>query len=264
MLRTLIKMNNNFNNFKQVISYTKDRIYCAGECHGRFNEEIDVIVVKLREYILANQEYDPLQDIDEEGNNPLHLVAKNGLYEFFDMFHSHKSFDNLKNMPNNKNETPLDLVKFRMYDSILLINPSCSSDISIMVTKPYYSESFPKLEKIMIECGCLNNFRLTEMLISMASENLEKITSDKFFKEESIKTIEMSKIFCSTFLKNTRPKDDEDEDEDEKVREQIDDMKKQYEPLVLYLQKLISELKKLPSDEINSFDDLIKLSRPAH
>lgn len=259
-------MSNNFKNFKQVISYTRERIYCAGECNGRFNEEIEHVLIKIKE--LNN--YDPLQDIDDEGNNPLHLVAKNGIFEFFDVLHSHKSFDKLKNTPNNKNETPLDLVKFRIYDSTLLINPLYINDIAMWVTKPYYSESFPKLEKIMIEHGCLSNFNLVDMLISKANENLEKLTSDEYLKEEAVKRIEMNKKFESFFDQNkVRSKadllnmclEDQYEKDQIKIQEYINGAKKQNLPMVEYLHLLISGLKELPSNEINSFDDLLKFDQ---
>jgi ankyrin repeat protein len=44
----------------------------------------------LKDYIQTNLEYDPLKDIDEDGNNPLHLTAKYGIYEFFDVLCNHK------------------------------------------------------------------------------------------------------------------------------------------------------------------------------
>lgn len=171
-------------------------------------------------------------------------------------------------MTNNKNETPLDLVKFRIYDSILLINPSCLNDITMltMLTRKYYFESFPKLEKIMIENGCMSNFSLIDMLISMASENLEKITSDEYYKEEAIKMTELMKTFESLSKKLKTKSDllnmcieDQSEINKIKVQEHIKSMKEQNEPRVVYLQNLIYKLKKLPSDEVNSFDDLIKL-----
>lgn len=250
-------MNDNFNNFKQVISYTRDRIYCAGEVNGRFNEEINKVLIKIKNFMTINNNYDPLQDIDDEGNNPLHLTAKYGIFEFFDILHSHKSFGKLKNMLNNKNETPLDLAKFRLYKSMLLINPSYVNDIAMWVTEPYYSESFPKLEKIMIEYGCLNNFNLIDMLISKAEENLAKLTSDKYLKEEAVKRMEMVKIFDTTLSPNkVRSGTDQI-----KIQEHVDSMKEQNKFLVEYLQSLISSLKELPPNEINSFDDMLKFDR---
>jgi hypothetical protein len=100
-----------------------------------------------------------------------------------------------------------------------LINPNCAYDISMCVTKPYYCESFLKLEKVMIEYGHTSNVLLIDMVIFMLNENLEKIINYD-------RATEMSKIF-DVFSRNQCEISRE---------EKINDMKKQNQTLIVYWQ----------------------------
>ncbi len=258
-------MDLNFESFKNVISYTSDRIYCAGECGGKFNEAIDNIAMKFKDHMSKNKTYNPLQDLDDEGNNPLHLVAKNGICGFFSVFRDHESFNKLKNMPNNRNETPLDLVKLRPYDSMTLFNQPYEF-IVMWVTNPYYSKSFPELEKLMVESGCTSNFSFIEMLISYANKIIEQCTCDQSVKKEAAKTIELRKFIniCMPCVSKNVMFNICFEDEDEELQKEINRKKKKREPYVTYLREMIHELEKLPSHEINSFDDLPIFDKPVY
>lgn len=245
-------------NFEKLMRYTGDRIYCAGECGGNFDREMNNILIKIKEYISKNESYDPLKDIDSDGNNPLHLVAKNGFYELFNIFlMSQESFDKMKNMPNNRNETPLDLVKIRLHMSMPIINPHLLNDISICVTTPYYVLSFPKLEKLMIEHGCVSNFRLMDMFISRINESIEKYTDDQVIKKHALEIIRLERGEVFNICMGIPVRSYTEEENNTILQEKIDEIKKDIQPDIEYLWYLHSRMSELPSEKIDSFEDLL-------
>lgn len=96
-------------NFKKLIEYTEDRIYCAGEFDRNVDKEINGCIKKF-EKILQNSNYNVCNEIDENGNNILHLIAENGFYEFYIVLKNNENFDKLKNMTNNDNMTNINVI----------------------------------------------------------------------------------------------------------------------------------------------------------
>lgn len=134
-----------------VINYTLDRIYCNGELSKEPKKGIDEGLIKF-ETILTDPEYDIFTDIDNDGNNVLHLIAMEGLYEFYDRMKKHKDFDKMKNKTNYYNMTPFDIATSRIYEVKKAIAHKYKNPfklIPFLVTQNYYCESVPKLLNMM-------------------------------------------------------------------------------------------------------------------
>lgn len=227
-----------FDNFKQIIDYARDRIYCSGECNGKFNEEIENNVINVVEKHLST--HDPLQDLDKEGNSPLHLIAKYGLYELFLVLKKHPSFDKLKYTTNKKNETALDLVKLGGNDINIVINTdNYINNIAIMVTSTYYDNSFPKIEKELEELDCPSNFSLKELYLSTIKQNIEQILDEKNIEKLAKERVEMQSLFGKI--------------KEENQEEQIDIIKQENKSVIEYFQKVVPMIESLTSEEIKKY-----------
>jgi hypothetical protein len=230
----------NYSNFGQLIHYTKDRIYCAGECNGRFIEEINKNVIgKVEKYLST---HDPFYDIDENGNSPLHLIAKNGLYELFLILKKHPSFDQLRNLMNKRNETALDLAKLGGDDVYVIISPdNYINSIPTLVTIPYYDVSFPKLVKEMEDIHCLSNLSLKDMYLSKIKQNIEQLSIEQSNEQTIEQIIEKRRLKYSLllpFMKQT----------DEDIQREIDYNNQLYKDKIAHLHSIMNALE-LSSDE---------------
>ena len=108
-------------------------------------------MVKL-EKLLNNSEHDLSKDTDQQGNNILHLIAENGLFEFYMKVRDHRDFDKMKNQCNNLSMTPHDIISarpklFKCIFSVVFQDPMTM--IPAMVTSSYHNDAVPKLTDAM-------------------------------------------------------------------------------------------------------------------
>ena len=179
-----------FSGFKSVLNYTLDRIYCAGETGGDFNTGIKSGLEKLNE-LLEIADYDPTVDLDEEGNNPLHLVAKHGLFEFYKVLKELKQFNVLRESVNHHGQTPLDLASLSEKLVFIWFCPQALKNVFVMiprlVTEKYYRASYPKLVLSMTEDACPKHKSVRDMYLAM-SEMFIKMLSDQCVEDENSET----------------------------------------------------------------------------
>lgn len=146
-----------YNNASDFFEYARDRIYCRGEVDGKFDLLFITLIEKFKQFI-NNPNYDIKLDLDKDSNNVLHLIAKHGLYEFYEIIKQHEDFESLKNQKNIFNFTPCDYANsFPYIVRFLIANISNNSMfyIPVLVTQNYYFKSFFNLLIDMKKDGLL-------------------------------------------------------------------------------------------------------------
>ncbi len=140
---------------KEIIDEIRDRIYCQCESNGSAKEAIEKIMDKFKNFLYQDN-YDIENDLDNENNNILHLIAKSGLSDFYDIIKKHPNFDNIKNVKNKNGFTPYDIAKSYPFFIKYLISKLSNNPVfcvPILVTQHYYFEStFELIEKMKNDC----------------------------------------------------------------------------------------------------------------
>jgi hypothetical protein len=164
----------NQNNAKNIINYILDRIYCQCESNGNFQEAVDKTTPKFREFIY-DPNYNIEKDLDDDGNNISHLIAKYSLVDFYDEIKKHPKFDNIKNSKNKFDLTPYDIAKqypFMInYISTFYSNNSMFA-IPILVTRHYYMKAMYDLVDKMKNDNLIFNYHF-EKTNKYLVQNLE-------------------------------------------------------------------------------------------
>lgn len=178
------------NKCRDIIEYTTNRIYSIGEQNimryyymgeRKKSEEEEELIYnnKIRECIerfeelLRDSNYNICNDLDNNNNNVLHLIAENGLYELYEIIKKNENFDRMKNMTNLDNMTPLDIaiiipIKIKTLISCIIGNQE--GIITYRAMKPYLSKSVNKLIKEMTIDNLLTNGTLKYKIILYLSK----------------------------------------------------------------------------------------------
>jgi len=138
--------------------YVRDRIYSHGECDGNFKKAISEIK-EIYDVFITNFD---ITSTDDDGNNILHLIAKNGIYELYDFIKLHPNFDIIKNKSNNAGFTPYDISKSYPYLLEIAINSlkifTGNMCIPFFVTYKYYITASYKTTQAMKNDNLIYNF----------------------------------------------------------------------------------------------------------
>jgi hypothetical protein len=138
-------------NAKEMIDYIDDRIYCQCESNGNAKEAIEKNIDKFKDF-LFNEKYDIENDLDEDKNNILHMIANSSLSEFYDIIKEHPKFDYIKNSKNKYNFTPYDIAKsypFIVKYMCSRVSNNATLYVPVLVTAHYYFNStFELIDKM--------------------------------------------------------------------------------------------------------------------
>ena len=172
-------------NAKIFFDSIADKIYCRSESTGNTKEAIIESIDQFENFI-NDKEYDIENDLDENKNNILHLIAKYGFSEYYDIIRNHPKFNNIKNSKNNLDFTPYDIARSFQNFAKLIISVIEHNEIiyiPIYVSFDYYIRSCCKIE------------------IKMKDDNLYSNTNDGYLKYF------MEPFFKNNILKLEKTKD---------------------------------------------------------
>ncbi|MBF0316397.1 MAG: hypothetical protein HQK52_23470 [Oligoflexia bacterium] len=198
-----------------ILNYAGDRIYSAGERDGDFKEAVEESIVKLQS-LLKDTSYCSSNDLDRERSNPLHLIARAGISDFYNSIKNNDGhFIELLNTQNQKGLYPLDIAKTRIITlnglfSMILLDKIFV--IPFFVTFDFYEPSQENLVTQMLADSAKSAHSTKVNILIYLQNFLDKISSTITNSSQSEKAKEQSKKLLSAMIKRLNDYQGNEED----------------------------------------------------
>jgi hypothetical protein len=157
---------------ESIINETIQYIFFASKCTCDLSPCINIGLEKLQK-LLTDPNYHICDDISESGNNPLHIIASNGLYEFYTEIKKHEDFPVLCDMINANGMTPLDIAMIKPCAINFILALSCNEPYilkNLIYSFGYHFLSQDKLLTEMIVDGLKSTCSLKDNVIKYVTQ----------------------------------------------------------------------------------------------